>query len=91
MKKQALVTIVVILTIVIDPKCKQGKHVGINVQSLSREYLPLNIASSSIVFQLAIHNATLKKMALYNTMCHSRNKLYLNKLCMMISHISNNF
>jgi hypothetical protein len=68
MKKQALVTIVVILTIVIDPKCKQGKHVGINVHSLSREHLPLNIASSSIVFQLATHNSTLNFLALYNTM-----------------------
>jgi hypothetical protein len=46
MKKQALVTIVVIFTIVIDPKYRQVKHVGINVQSLSREHLPLNIASS---------------------------------------------
>jgi len=77
MKKQALVTIVVILTIVIDPKYKQGKHVGINVQSLLREHLPLNIASSSIVFQLATHNSSLKNLALYNSMCHSRNKLYL--------------
>jgi hypothetical protein len=77
MKNQTLVTIVVNLIIVIDPKYKQGKHIGINVQSLSREHLPLNIASSSIVFQLATHNSTLKKLALYHTMCHSRNKLYL--------------
>jgi hypothetical protein len=64
MKNQALVTIVVNLIIVIDPKYKQGKHGGINVQSLSREHLPLNIASSSIVFQLARHNSTLKKIGI---------------------------
>jgi hypothetical protein len=77
MKNQALVTIVMTLIIVIDPKYKQGKHVGINVQSLSRKHLPLNIASSSIVFQLATHNSALQNLALYNTMCHSRNKLSL--------------
>jgi hypothetical protein len=77
MKYQALVTLVVTLIIGIDPKYKQGKHVGIHMQSLPKEHLPLNIASSSIVFQLATHNSTLKKLALYNTMCHSRNKLFL--------------
>ncbi len=69
MKYQALVTLVVTLSIGIDPKCKQGKHVGINVQSLPREHLPLNIASSSIVFQLATHNSTLKKNWHYTTLC----------------------